>query len=52
MTSLNLRHIGNWRSRELKGGSKERLCATNAKVQRNVYAGLGHDPLVYGLLKD
>jgi alpha-beta hydrolase superfamily lysophospholipase len=30
----------------------QRLCSSGARVQRNVYAGLGHDPLVYGSLKD
>jgi pimeloyl-ACP methyl ester carboxylesterase len=29
-----------------------RLCAGGRAVQRNVYAGLGHDPVVYGSLRD
>jgi pimeloyl-ACP methyl ester carboxylesterase len=30
----------------------DRLCAAGAHGQRNVYPGLGHDPVVYGSLKD
>ena len=30
----------------------ERLCRSGARVQRNVYPGLGHDPVVYGSLRD
>jgi len=30
----------------------QRLCKTGARVQRNVYPGLGHDPVVYGSLRD
>src|ERR1700738_4057215 len=30
----------------------ERLCRSGARVQRNVYSGLGHDPVVYGSLRD
>jgi pimeloyl-ACP methyl ester carboxylesterase len=30
----------------------QRLCITGAQVQRNVYPGLGHDPVVYGSLRD
>src|SRR3984893_793626 len=30
----------------------QRLCSAGARVQRNVYAGLGHDPVVYGSLRD
>jgi len=30
----------------------QRLCITGARVQRNVYPGLGHDPVVYGSLRD
>jgi hypothetical protein len=35
-------------------GSKifQRLCSSGGRVQRNVYPGLGHDPLVYGSLRD
>jgi pimeloyl-ACP methyl ester carboxylesterase len=35
-------------------GSKifQRLCSGGGRVQRNVYPGLGHDPLVYGSLRD
>jgi hypothetical protein len=29
-----------------------RLCKAGQKIQRNVYPGLGHDPLVYGSLRD
>lgn len=29
-----------------------RLCAAGARVQRKVYPGLGHDPVVYGSLRD
>jgi pimeloyl-ACP methyl ester carboxylesterase len=29
-----------------------RLCHSGARVQRNVYPGLGHDPVVYGSLRD
>jgi pimeloyl-ACP methyl ester carboxylesterase len=29
-----------------------RLCAAGARLQRKTYPGLGHDPLVYGSLKD
>jgi len=29
-----------------------RLCNAGARVQRNVYPGLGHDPVVYGSLRD
>jgi len=30
----------------------ERLCAAGGQIQRNVYPKLGHDPLVYGSLRD
>jgi alpha-beta hydrolase superfamily lysophospholipase len=30
----------------------QRLCSSGARVQRNVYPGLGHDPVVYGSLRD
>jgi alpha-beta hydrolase superfamily lysophospholipase len=30
----------------------DRICAAGGQVQRKVYPGLGHDPLVYGSLKD
>ena len=30
----------------------QRLCNAGARVQRNVYPGLGHDPVVYGSLRD
>jgi len=30
----------------------ERLCRSGARVQRSVYPGLGHDPLVYGSLAE
>lgn len=30
----------------------QRLCAAGGYVQRKVYPGLGHDPVVYGSLKD
>jgi pimeloyl-ACP methyl ester carboxylesterase len=30
----------------------ERLCRSGARVQRNVYSGLGHDPVVYGSLRE
>src|ERR1700719_834568 len=30
----------------------ERLCRSGARVQQNVSPGLGHDPLVYGSLRD
>jgi len=30
----------------------ERICAAGGQVQRRVYPGLGHDPVVYGSLKD
>ena len=30
----------------------ERLCRSGARVQRSVYPGLGHDPLVYGSLRE
>ena len=30
----------------------QRLCAAGAQVQRQVYPGLGHDPVVYGSLSD
>jgi pimeloyl-ACP methyl ester carboxylesterase len=30
----------------------QRLCAAGGHVQRRVYAGLGHDPVVYGSMKD
>jgi pimeloyl-ACP methyl ester carboxylesterase len=30
----------------------ERLCRSGARVQQNVYPGLGHDPVVYGSLRD
>ena len=30
----------------------ERLCHSGARVQRNLYSGLGHDPVVYGSLRD
>jgi hypothetical protein len=35
-------------------GSKifQRLCSSGGRVQRNVYPGLGHDPVVYGSLRD
>jgi pimeloyl-ACP methyl ester carboxylesterase len=29
-----------------------RLCNSGAQVQRNIYPGLGHDPVVYGSLRD
>jgi len=29
-----------------------RLCAASGQVQRKTYPGLGHDPVVYGSLKD
>ena len=30
----------------------QRLCSAGRQVQRKVYPGLGHDPVVYGSLKD
>jgi alpha-beta hydrolase superfamily lysophospholipase len=30
----------------------ERLCSSGARVKRNVYPGLAHDPVVYGSLRD
>jgi acetyl esterase/lipase len=30
----------------------QRLCNSGAEVQRNVYPGLGHDPVVYGSLRN
>jgi pimeloyl-ACP methyl ester carboxylesterase len=30
----------------------QRLCASGGQVQRKVYPGLGHDPVVYGSLRD
>ena len=30
----------------------QRICAAGGHAQRNVYPGLGHDPVVYGSLKD
>ena len=30
----------------------QRLCAAGGKIQRKVYPGLGHDPVVYGSLRD
>jgi len=30
----------------------QRFCNARARVQRNVYPGLGHDPVVYGSLRD
>ena len=30
----------------------ERLCSSGALVQRNLYPGLGHDPVVYGSLRN
>ena len=30
----------------------QRLCNSGAQVLRNVYPGLGHDPVVYGSLRD
>jgi pimeloyl-ACP methyl ester carboxylesterase len=30
----------------------QRLCAAGTRVQWNIYPGLGHDPVVYGSLKD
>ena len=30
----------------------QRLCSAGARVQRNIYPGLGHDPVVYGSLRD
>jgi len=30
----------------------QRLCSAGARVQRNFYPGLGHDPVVYGSLRD
>jgi pimeloyl-ACP methyl ester carboxylesterase len=30
----------------------QRLCAAGGHVQRRVYPGLGHDPVVYGSMKD
>jgi pimeloyl-ACP methyl ester carboxylesterase len=30
----------------------QRYCNSGAQVQRNVYPGLGHDPVVYGSLRD
>jgi pimeloyl-ACP methyl ester carboxylesterase len=30
----------------------QRLCSSGARVQRNLYPGLGHDPVVYGSLRD
>src|SRR5262249_51530315 len=30
----------------------QRICAAGGQAQRKVYPGLGHDPLVYGSLKD
>jgi len=30
----------------------QRFCSARARVQRNVYPGLGHDPVVYGSLRD
>jgi pimeloyl-ACP methyl ester carboxylesterase len=30
----------------------ERICRSGTRVQRNVYSGLGHDPVVYGSLRD
>jgi len=30
----------------------QHLCAAGAQVQRKVYPGLGHDPVVYGSLRD
>ena len=30
----------------------QRLCAAGGQVQRKVYPGLGHDPVVYGSLRD
>ena len=29
----------------------QRLCSSGARVQRNLYPGLGHDPVVYGSLR-
>jgi len=30
----------------------QRLCSSGTRVQRNLYPGLGHDPVVYGSLRD
>ena len=30
----------------------QRLCSSGARVQHNLYPGLGHDPVVYGSLRD
>jgi pimeloyl-ACP methyl ester carboxylesterase len=30
----------------------QRLCSSGVRVQRNLYPGLGHDPVVYGSLRD
>jgi acetyl esterase/lipase len=30
----------------------QRLCAAGGQIQRKVYPGLGHDPVVYGSLRD
>ena len=30
----------------------QRLCNSGAQVQRNVHPRLGHDPVVYGSLRD
>jgi len=30
----------------------QRFCSAGARVKRNVYPGLGHDPVVYGSLRD
>jgi pimeloyl-ACP methyl ester carboxylesterase len=30
----------------------QRLCSAGTRVQRNLYPGLGHDPVVYGSLRD
>jgi pimeloyl-ACP methyl ester carboxylesterase len=30
----------------------QRFCGSGARVQRNIYPGLGHDPVVYGSLRD
>jgi alpha-beta hydrolase superfamily lysophospholipase len=38
---------------ESAGGKiAQRYCSAGARVQRNVYPGLGHDALVYGSLRD
>jgi hypothetical protein len=42
-------------SRGLQAASEkvsERLCRSGVRVQRSVYPGLGHDPLVYGFLRE